>query len=276
MDKQVVEYKLKDTVFLVDIPQMCLTEKNNIDNRISVLAMTDKRTHYEFDYEPESKTLNPVHYHDPEGRETVRVHLPQLKDLDPDGTCSFFGVTKEELAQTCDYALMAGKDPYTSRIKNGVLPVTDLVDHPFFVDLRMGVLRPKDDFSTMGIDISGVDPFDYYHSFFYHVPSHSEYFPDSSLTELPKDVVKIIIPGPARLDPVGMARMEGQPDDFYLKGIPIHLYSRATVVPLEFTELPELVKANGEFVKLQQQKQQQEHQQKELGKKERKGYKRGF
>ncbi len=42
----------------------------------------------------------------------------------------------------------------------GKLPIIDIAGHPFYVDIRMGMLRPKDDFRTLGIPIKSFDDFE--------------------------------------------------------------------------------------------------------------------
>ena len=42
------------------------------------------------------------------------------------------------------------------RLNKGILPTIEIAGHPFYVDLRMNKLRPKDDFISKGIDFTEI------------------------------------------------------------------------------------------------------------------------
>ncbi|CAL1519137.1 hypothetical protein [Chitinophaga sp. MM2321] len=270
MNKKPIEYSLKGTTFYVDIDRRELQEKENPENVISFLAMNDKRTHYEMDYDPEEKNLIPSfpNFNDePPGN---LILVPQMKDLDPEGMARKYGKTVGELAGCCDFELMVNASPEEMRIKRGMIPVIDIAGHPFFAEVRLGNLRPKDDFKTNGIDISWVNPEAIHHTIFYHIPSHTEVDLPDNLTSYPDNVVMVILPGPARLDPVGLARSRNENDDRYLKEYPLVMYQKAIVVPLERTYIAEVVKFNLGQLELERRLVKEKKQQ-QLPKKSRKG-----
>ncbi len=132
------------------------------------------------------------------------------------------------------YKAYKGKVALAERIK-GRLPIIDIAGHPFFVEVRFGTLRPKDNFLSNGINIAEIepDPETRKLSFYYHIPSMSEFQPSPNLTELPKDVVQVIVPNMFLLDPIGMARAVGLPDrHFYDKDMPLKMYSMAKIIPI--------------------------------------------
>lgn len=42
------------------------------------------------------------------------------------------------------------------RIKQGQLPTLEIAEHIFYADARIDLLRPKDDFMTMGINFTEI------------------------------------------------------------------------------------------------------------------------
>jgi hypothetical protein len=264
MNRELPTHELKDTLFEVDVYKMELREKANPSNVISFLHMEDRRTHYEMEYDPTEKNLvyNTPFFRDEDHPENY-VNVPQMKDLDPQGMAEKYGKTMEEISASCDYELMVGQHPLQERMERGRLPVIDIEGHPFYADMRLGKLRPKDDFSTMGIDMSQVYDHSVAHHFLYHIPTKTEFFPNEvkPMTTLPEDVVLVMVPGPARLDPVGLANRYVKNKDTYLETYPLILYSKATSIPLAYTEVAEHVKFNCARMELARQLSQQQHQQ---------------
>ncbi|MGJ1359996.1 hypothetical protein ACR79K_25155 [Sphingobacterium siyangense] len=43
------------------------------------------------------------------------------------------------------------QEAYDLRVNKGMLPTIDIAGHTFYVDIRMDMLRPKDDFLSKGI-----------------------------------------------------------------------------------------------------------------------------
>ncbi|MEE1946407.1 hypothetical protein VRU48_14885 [Pedobacter sp. KR3-3] len=131
------------------------------------------------------------------------------------------------------YKALKGRDAFEARTKQGMLPIIEIAGYPFYVDVRIGFLRPKDDFSTMGIEIGRmtVDPETRNLSDFYDKQLKELVFPDEGQTSFPPNVVRLGIPNYYVLDPVGMARRHGKDDDAYYiqDGIRQKMYHKATV-----------------------------------------------
>jgi hypothetical protein len=56
-----------------------------------------------------------------------------------------------------DFELMVDQEALTRRIKHGELPTVEIGGHIFYADARIDLLRPKDDFSTMGIRFDDLE-----------------------------------------------------------------------------------------------------------------------
>lgn len=142
------------------------------------------------------------------------------------------------------YRNLNDKEALEARL-NGTLPIIDIIGHPFFADTRLEVIRPKDNFSTLGIDVNKMDydPDTKRLSFYYHKPSMTQYqFPDD-LKEMPKDVVMVNIPNIYLLDPIGAARGEGLDELYYYRqGTPVRMYCKAKIIPLAKTPLAAYLK----------------------------------
>jgi hypothetical protein len=131
------------------------------------------------------------------------------------------------------YKSLHGEAALKERQK-GRLPIIDIAGYPFFVEVRLGLIRPKDDFTTMGLELnSGIRRQDEEgnYLFYYDAASHKEVKGISDIAMLPKDVVLLKIPHEYKLDPVAMARMDGFEDTAYLRQYPLNMYTVAQTIP---------------------------------------------
>jgi hypothetical protein len=134
----------------------------------------------------------------------------------------------------------------------GLLPIVDILDHPFIVDVKGGELLPKGNYSAEGLDlINGGwhDPHTNQHCFYYDTKHMKEARISPDITTLPKDVVLIKIPEMEALDPIGMAKKNKVDTSIYLKKYPQQMYHKAQVSALEQTVLLDVAKANKLAVK---------------------------
>ena len=156
------------------------------------------------------------------------------------------------------YKSLQGEDALKARIEQGRLPIINIAGYPFFVDVRVDLLRPKDVFHTMGIELT-ENKFDAYtksYYVYYHVPSMTEVTITRNATELPADVLMLKIPEKEKLDSVAMARINGkEPDERYLKRYPLKMYTELKGIPIEKTFLKQMVRDN-----LERQNGLQHHQ----------------
>lgn len=144
------------------------------------------------------------------------------------------------------YKNTTGKAAYDARMQ-GVLPILEIKDHPFYVDIRLMQVRPKDNFLSAGLDLNEGGQWNEskrQYTFYYDFKKMEEASIGRDITALPKNVVMIKFPGPYELDPVAMARMNGKDPQTYLKSYPMKLYHKAEVIALENTPLMDLVSKN--------------------------------
>jgi hypothetical protein len=238
MGRELPEYELYGTKFLVDVELLELRQKDDPENTISFLSMEDRGTHYRIDY-----NVN----------EAYNVDIPPLKELDPEGMAAKYGCSIEDMKNKTDFEIMVDQAALSKRLA-GTLPEIDLAGHTFYVDWRYKELRAKDDMAAIPLDLKRMDMNSDGTAYIcaYHLPSRSEYQIDVSTTELPKDVVLVEIPYELKLDPVGVAREHGLRDTALLRRFPILQGLKAKVKPLSKTDLPKLIESN--------KKKQQEEQ----------------
>lgn len=246
MEKQLPIYEIEGTPFTVDIEKSELRQVDNPANTIGFFSdMTYRGTHYQVQYELLQKKVQ-------EGwSDTTRIrviNIPQMIVLDPEGMAAKHNIPVAELKDKRDFEVIVNQDLYNRRL-NGHLPVIDIMGHPFFVDLRMGSLRPKDDFSTTGIEFSQIEGYVNPDEQKYWVPyaptSHSFRDIDSeTILSVPKDIFVIEIPTAQKLDPVGYARLHGFDIEDIVLANPIKSNMKAKIIPWTETEIQKVIKEN--------------------------------
>lgn len=171
--------------YFVDVDMGLLREKDNRERLIYFSEMEDAGSHYKL-------TL--------QNGQTVDV--PYMIQLDPEAVADKYGVKVSELPAK-DSELKCPPELLADRLQ-GKLPTLSLCGHTFYVDLRQQLLRPKDDFSTMGIATNSL-PSDYhgnFYSFLYNPATHEQVQAGGIWKKIPKGVVAVEIPHDAILDPV--------------------------------------------------------------------------
>lgn len=172
--------------FLVDVDYGLFREKAKPEKFIARDSLKDAGTHYLLKLPGQHATS-----------------IPYMVKLDPVGVSRKYGVPVEELPEA-DCLLKCNPELVADRLQ-GKLPTIELADHTFFVDLRLGVLRPKDDFSTMGIELEGLPLSKTGNSFqfLYDPKTHTKVNYNNNRTKIPEGTVPLEIPTTASLDPIG-------------------------------------------------------------------------
>lgn len=186
MESRLPTFTLESTTYLVDVDYGLLREKENFTHVLDFHEMDWLKTHYAIS----------------DHRGNV-LTIPPMVKLDPEGMALKYGLPLADLPQTddglkCNAALMAER-------LMGALPTISICGHEFFVDLRLDLLRPKDDFSTMGIQISHLTemtPNDGY-AFLYDPATRKQVLFDRSWTQIPRGIVAVEIPDVVTMDVVG-------------------------------------------------------------------------
>lgn len=254
MERQLPIFTIERTDFLVDVSKQELREKNNPANTISFMEMEDHTTHYSMRYDPDVKNF-PERF----GKRVDEISIPTMVQLDPEGMAAHHGLSLEEAKKKTDFEMVVNQELIQLR-ENGVLPMIDIAGHPFYVDLRMDCLRPKDDFSTMGISFSEIDFYLLEDEKVYQIPYNpaTREFADLDLqkiTEFPKDLIMVEIPYKSIIDPIGYSRWLGIESKNILRRYPPVAEMKAKVQPWEKTEMAAVIKHNRE--KLKQTERQQ-------------------
>ena len=141
------------------------------------------------------------------------------------------------------------KEAYDMRVNKGMLPTVDIAGHTFYVDIRMDMLRPKDDFLSKGIVFSNIQ--NYYdedkraYTIPYNPKTHEFQEPDyRTIKELPKDLIAVQFPSERLLDRIGWNRHYGFELTHGLAKQGLKLQFTAKQIPWEKTFLVGLIKSN--------------------------------
>jgi len=128
----------------------------------------------------------------------------------------------------------------------GKLPVIEVMGHTFFVDIRMGVIRPKDDFSTLGVKFDDMEEDAKGMRYFLYNPNtHSIANIDlDRIKKIPTNVFPVKIPNEMDMDPIGFARNYGLDIDAFLLKHPPLDNLKAEVIDWNDTVFPGIVKGN--------------------------------
>ncbi|MDX3913936.1 MAG: hypothetical protein QHC79_10405 [Pseudosphingobacterium sp.] len=138
---------------------------------------------------------------------------------------------------------------YDLRVNKGTLPTIDISGHTFYVDIRMDMLRPKDDFLSKGIVFSKIA--NYYdedkrtYTIPYNPKTHEFQEPDyHNIKELPKDLIAVEFSSERLLDRVGWNRKYGFDLTHGLDKSGLKLEFTAKEVPWKETFLVSLIESN--------------------------------
>mgnify|MGYP006342871083 FL=1 len=141
------------------------------------------------------------------------------------------------------------QEAYDMRVNKGMLPTIDIAGHTFYVDIRMDMLRPKDDFLSKGIVFSDIG--NYYdedkrtYTIPYNPKTHEFQEPDyRNIKELPKDLIAVRFPSERLLDRIGWNRHYGFELTHGLSKQGLKLQFEAKQIPWEKTFLVGLIKSN--------------------------------
>lgn len=246
MERALPILEIEGTDFLVDVKKLEFKEKENPKNSISLFDMRDlgKGRGYVLEYSPQEKNIPSLF----SSTMTVSVTIPEMVALDPEGMSEKYGVPLEMFATKNDFDLMVDQTALKERF-SGLLPIVDIAGHPFYVDLRMDMLRPKDDFLSKGIVFSKIE--DYYvdekeiYSIPYNPKSHEFQEIDfSSITEIPQDIIVVSFPHETILDPVGYNRKHGLDELANLKQTNLKSHFKAGQVSWKDTGIVEAIREN--------------------------------
>lgn len=138
---------------------------------------------------------------------------------------------------------------YDLRVNKGMLPTIDIAGHTFYVDIRMDMLRPKDDFLSKGIVFSDIQNYyDEDHKIYtipYNPKTHEFQEPDYlNIKEFPKDLIAVEFPYERLLDRIGWNKQYGFALTHGLGKQGLKLQFEAKEIPWKKTFVADLIKSN--------------------------------
>lgn len=227
---------LDGTEFIVDVKKLELREKADRKNFIPFDEMDDIGNGYRFEC-----MLKDQNYF-------KEFKMPEWVMLDPIGMAKKYGFTLIELVGKSDFEVMVDQNAYDLRVNKGQLPTVKIAGHIFYVDMRMDMLRPKDEFLSKGIPFSKIDHYFEIETDGYVIPYNPKTFEfeelDDKITEYPKHLIAVELPEVRSLDPVGWNREHGYDLKYRLKEIGLRPHFKAKVIPWEKTDLSYLINDN--------------------------------
>ncbi len=271
MERVLPVYTIEGADFIVDIANLQLKEKAHPENTISLFDMRDVGDGYVFDYDPARKNL-PELFNEHEAIKEVKI--PELVQLDPVGMAEKYGLPIEAIEGKKDFDLMVDQQVYKERL-NGKLVTIDIADHTFYVDIRMDMLRPKDDFLSEGIVFSKIDHYysdDLERYMIPYNPKKHEFqeIDYGVITAIPKDLIVVSFPHESKMDPIGWNRKIGLSETSDLKETNVYSHFEAKIIDWKETPIEQIIQKNLE--RRQQRQQEKQNDQKQgTNKKQRRG-----
>lgn len=235
--------QIEGTEFFVDVNKLELSQKGNPRNSISIFHMRDLGDGYEFSYGLQEKNI--PHLYSSNKRITVKI--PELVKLDPEGMAAKYNIA--DVTGRSDFDLMVDQDALRKRIRLGQLPTVDIAGHTFYADARIDLLRPKDDYTTMGIRFSEIAHYFDEQKNCYIIPYNpaTHQFQEldyDTITEYPKELLAVEFPHEYTLDPIGWNRANGFDETQNLKKAGLKLQFEARTIPWKETGIDETIKEN--------------------------------
>lgn len=235
MEKELPIYQFGDIEFIVDVDKSELRDKANPTQVYSIFDMVDRGDGYSFEY------------YDQATGKTIGIDIPPLVVLDPEGMALKYQIA--DIRGKDDFQVMVDQEALYRRIELGELPTVSIAGHLFYADARIDLLRPKDDYSTMGICFSDLD-YCYQeennsYGFPYNPSTHQVHHLDyDNVLEYPKDLLFIEIPHERTLDPIGWDRRHGWDEIELLKKTGLKMHFEAKIIPWHKTGIDELIARN--------------------------------
>lgn len=244
MKRELPIINIEGTDFVIDVNKLQLAEKENHKNVIVFEDMYYVGDGYTFMYSLENKNLPGIFQN-----ESTKVKIPEFIVLDPIGMAHKYRHPVDEIKDKSDFQLMVDQHAFDLRTKKGILPTVDIAGHTFYVDIRMDMLRPKDDFLSGGIVFSNIETYYDLEKRTYTIPynpkTHEFQEPDYlNIKELPKDLITVRFPSERLLDRIGWNRKYGFEITHGLARNGLKLQFDAKNIPWKKTFLVDLIKSN--------------------------------
>lgn len=212
--------------FMVDTEKMQLVDRLNYRNRISQSAMEDMGDHYEFLYNPMTRSFVFT-----ESQGVKLISIPQFVAIDAVGMRERFDLHKDTPTPKKDAGFFCDPHNIDRRISKGELPGIQLGKWRIIPDVENGVLFPAlqtggNKWSVKFIELVAVADgfvfrFDY---------KTGEVIPgEPQSVKLPKNNIVVQIQDELTIDPVGFARKFGFNDKHFIANYPIRYNLKGTI-----------------------------------------------
>lgn len=240
--RELPERTIEGTVFVVDVAYAELWQKDAPLNSISFYDLEFRDDHYFLPYNRGHKNIHSF-YHDPSGY--ALIDLPQMVDLDREGMALKYGLSLDALPKY-DHDFKCRADLFEQRLKS-VMPRISIHKHNYEVEWAKRRLRCiDDDLRSINLSRADMSPHGRKYVCFYNlvrgVPVHIE----ETITQIPKDVVMVLIPNELYLDSVAVARQYSEDDRFLIDKYPIQPKMEARLISLDLTRIPKQILENRE------------------------------
>lgn len=247
MEQELPTINIEGTDFIVDVYRFELIEKEDRNNILHLSDWHEKENGYGFYYDTKLKNIP----YDPNFRDdtTTYVEIPEFVKMAPTAMSQKYNLPVDQIKNMSDFELMVDQDVYDLRVNKGILPTVDIAGHAFYVDIRMDMLRPKDDFLSRGIVFDQIDHYFSEERNAYLIPydpkKHEFRELDyDNLTSIPKDIIAIEFPFQRELDPIGWNRKGGWDIKEDLKQIGLKSHFQAKTVPWKETFIHDIISDN--------------------------------
>lgn len=230
-------------VFAIDSNANSLIDQSNHANIIN-LNNNQIFQQYRIVYDKEHRNLAKGNYSMPEDYyRLTEVRLPvkitTLNSIPVDEDIKM--INQEAHTNGWNFALV---DRALNERLAGRLPKLDISGDLFTVQWEHKKLNSDTTFKPLNFDDFDMSPDGTKYLFFYHKPSQTIFYPESDISEFPKDTYLVEIDNEITLDPVAAARHFGLEEAAFYPEHPVILNHVAKIIPFEETRLAELVEQN--------------------------------
>jgi hypothetical protein len=239
MKRELPKWNIHGTTFNVDVKNEWLVQVDDAYNKIRFTHMDFKLTHYEFDFDPAYKN---IHAPFDEATGVIRVKVPTMIELDPEGMAEKYRVHPDELKDQWRVTLQLHEQIIVARLK-GKPPLVEINNKPYALDVVKGQLKAEYDHDVPIIRTSTFKlSADRQSLMCLYEPKSGSTFPiDENRNMLPDKVSLLKIPPLAHIDPIGMAKLNQLNELYFVwKFPPLATHIAEVKQVSEKNKLPEL------------------------------------
>lgn len=129
--------------------------------------------------------------------------------------------------------------------QTGKLPEIDIAGTMFYVEVHWGQLRADIELmSIIRLNECEVSPEGDHYRFAFNTDTKQMVVIDEKVTEWPKDVIVVEIPGETKLDPYALARKHGIDTVEFVKSHPFEKELKGKIIPIKETAYWQMIEKN--------------------------------